>query len=161
MWGSASSRNVPEGLSRDQAWTQIKTFLARAGDIARSRQMIIAIEPLRKQESNIINTGAEALKLVREVNHPQVQMIIDYYHMRVENEDPEIVRTAREHIVHYHFANPAGRRWPHNPGEDPVYARFFQLVKETGFKGGLSIEGTGTFEADAQASLTFFRSELA
>jgi sugar phosphate isomerase/epimerase len=161
VWGSAGSRRVPEGYSRDLAWDQIKEYLKRAGEIARSKQMVIGIEPLRKQESNIINTGAEALRLVHEVNHPGAQMIIDYYHMRIENEDPEIVRTAKEHIVHLHFANPMGRRWPHSPDEDPVYAKFFQILKEINYQGGLSIEGNGTFEADGAASLAFFKEELA
>ena len=161
VWGSASSRNVPEGYSRDQAWQQIKTFLAMAGDLAKSRKIAIAIEPLRKQESNIINSGAEALRLVREVNHPNVKMIIDYYHLRQENEDPEILVQAGDAIVHLHFANPNGRVWPKEAGEDPGYARFFELVKKSGFRGGLSIEGKGTFEADAAESLEFFRKELA
>lgn len=160
VWGSASSREVPPGFSRELAWEQIKTFLARAGDIAKAKQIVIGIEPLRKQESNIINTGAEALKLVHQVNHPHVKMIIDYYHLRVEQEDPEIVRTARDHIVHLHFANPTGRRWPRVESEDPEYARFFGLVKEIGYRGGLSIEGNGTFENDAEASLQFFHREL-
>lgn len=160
VWGSASSREVPAGYSRDQAWSEIKTFLARAGDIAKAKQMVIGIEPLRKQESNIINTGAEALKLVHEVNHPQVKMIIDYYHLRVENEDPEIVRTANDHIVHLHFANPNGRLWPKLPDEDPQYHRFFEILKQINYTGGLSIEGTGTFENDAAAGLSFFRREL-
>jgi D-psicose/D-tagatose/L-ribulose 3-epimerase len=160
VWGSASSRNVPDGYSRDEAWMQIKTFLRRAGDIAKEKQIVIGIEPLRKQESNIINTGAEALRLVHEVNHPHVKMIIDYYHLRVENEDPEIVRTAREHIVHMHFANPTGRRWPKLASEDAEYSRFFRIVKEVGYSGGLSIEGNGKFEGDADASLKFFHDEL-
>ena len=108
-----------------------------------------------------VSSGAEALKLVHEVNHPGAKMIIDYYHMRTENEDPEIVRTAKEHIVHMHFANPAGRRWPHSADEDPVYAKFFQIVKEINYQGGISIEGTGSFDADGEASLAFFKSELA
>jgi sugar phosphate isomerase/epimerase len=160
VWGSASSRNVPEGFSRDEAWGQIRTFLKRAGDIAKSKQLVIAIEPLRKQESNILNTGAESLKMVHEVNHPNVKMIIDYYHLRIENEDPEIVRTAREHIVHMHFANPAGRRWPKSVDEDPEYRRFFQIVKDVKYAGGLSIEGSGSVEEDALASLAFFKSLL-
>ena len=160
VWGSAGSRNVPDGYSRDQAWQQIKSFLGMAGDLAKSRQIAIAIEPLRKQESNIINSGAEALRLVREVNHPNVKMIVDYYHLRQENEDPEILVQARDSIVHLHFANPNGRVWPKNPDEDPVYGRFFELVKKTGFRGGISIEGNGAFEKDAAASLAFFRKEL-
>jgi len=122
--------------------------------------MVIGIEPLRKQESNIINTGAEALQLVHEVNHPQVKMIIDYYHLRIEKEDPEILRTAKEHIVHLHFANPNGRLWPKLPDEDAEYHRFFSILKQINYTGGLSIEGTGTFQNDAAQSLAFFHREL-
>jgi D-psicose/D-tagatose/L-ribulose 3-epimerase len=160
VWGSASSRNVPEGFSREGAWDQIKDFLRQAGDAARLHHCVIAIEPLRHQESNIINTAAEALRLVHQVNHPNVRMIVDYYHLRVENEDPEIIWRARREIVHFHFANPNGRRWPRSADEDPEYARFFQLVKKIGFRGGISIEGNGSFEQDARASLDFFHQEL-
>ena len=160
VWGSAGSRNVPTGYSREKAWNQIKEFLGRAGEIARRHHMIIAIEPLRHQESNIINTGAEALRLVHEVNHPNIKMIIDYYHMRVENESPEIVWKARKEIVHLHFANPHGRLWPKSPAEDPEYGEFFKLVKKIRFHGGISIEGRGSLAQDATASLAFFRQEI-
>jgi D-psicose/D-tagatose/L-ribulose 3-epimerase len=160
VWGSAGSRNVEPGYSREKAWSQIKEFLGRAGDIARRHQIIIAIKPLRHQESNIINTGAEALKLVHEVNHPNIKMIIDYYHMRVEHESPEIVWKARKEIVHFHFANPHGRLWPKSPAEDPVYAEFFRQVKRIHFQGGISIEGWGSLARDATASLAFFRQEI-
>lgn len=160
VWGSAGSRNVPEGFSRDEAWNQIKSFLRLAGDLAAQRKIVIAIEPLRKAESNIINTGAEALRLVHEVGHSNVKMIIDYYHMRVENEDPGILLQAAREIVHLHFANPDGRRWPKLSDKDPLYGRFFQLLRRIEYKGGISIEGKGTFQADAADSLAFFRQEL-
>ena len=132
----------------------------RAGEIARRHNIIIAIEPLRHQESNIINTGAEALQLVHEVHHPNIKMIIDYYHMRVENENPDIVWKARKEIVHFHFANPHGRLWPKSPAEDPEYGEFFKLVKKIHFHGGISIEARGRFAQDAAASLAFFREEI-
>jgi len=160
VWGSASSRNVPEGFPRDRAWQQMVSFLRMAAPLAKARNIVIAIEPLRKQESNIINTGAEAFRLVKEVDDPNVKMIIDYYHLSEEHEDPQILETAREAIVHLHFANPAGRVWPKDPAENAGYAPFFAMVKKTGFRGGLSIEGKGTFEADAAASLAFFKKEL-
>lgn len=155
VWGSASSRNIPAGHSREQAWQEIKRFLQRAGDIAKSHELVIGIEPLRKQESNIINAGAEALRLVDEVKHPNVKMIIDYYHLRMENEDPDILVRARQHVVHLHFANPNGRRWPKSVDDDPEYGRFFQLVKQIGYTGGLSIEGPSRKMAAA-----FVRREL-
>jgi len=161
VWGSAGSRNVPEGFPRERAQQQIAEFLHLAGDVARQHDIVVAIEPLRHQESNILNTGAEALKMVRTVKHPNVRMIIDYYHMREENEDPAILETARHEIVHMHFANPHGRLWPHDLAEDDHYTTFFQLLKKTGYTGGISIEGHGTFDADAAASRAFFRQALA
>ncbi len=161
VWGSAKSRNVSEGFPRAQAWRQIRSFLRMAGGVARRKGMVMAIEPLRRQESNILNTGAETLRMVHEVNHPNVRMIIDYYHLREENENTDIIWKARKQIVHFHFANPHGRLWPQSPAEDSEYAAFFKQVKRIHFRGGISIEAKGSFEKDAAGSLTFFRKELA
>ncbi|HWY69542.1 MAG TPA: sugar phosphate isomerase/epimerase family protein [Terriglobales bacterium] len=160
VWGSAGSRNVPEGFSRRRANEQIAEFLRMAGDIAGQHELVIAIEPLRHQEGNILNTGAEALEMVRSVKHPNVRMIIDYYHLREENEDPKILEAAQREIVHLHFANPHGRVWPHDLAEDDHYAEFFRYLKKTGYSGGISIEGKGTFENDAAASRAFFRAAI-
>lgn len=160
VWGSQDSRNVPEGYSRETAWKQIKEFLFYAGDIAASKNMVIAIEPLRHPDSNIINSGAEAFRLVHEVNHPHIKMMIDFYHMRSEKEDPKILLDAASEIVHIHFANPEGRRWPKSAGEDPEYGRFFSYLKQIRYQQGISIEGRGTLDADGSAGLAFFREEL-
>jgi D-psicose/D-tagatose/L-ribulose 3-epimerase len=160
VWGSAGSRNVPDGFSRQRAWEQIAEFLHAAGDVARRHGILIAIEPLRREESNILNTGAEALRMLRTVQHPNVRMIIDFYHLRQENEDPHVVVNARHEIVHLHFANPNGRLWPHQMAEDPQYGTFFRLLKQIGYSGGISIEGRGSFEADAAQSIAFFQQAL-
>ena len=160
VWGSAGSRNVPEGFSRKQARGQIAAFLKMAGEIARHSHVIVAIEPLRRRESNILNTGAEALEMVRRVKHPNIRMIIDYFHLREENEDPRIIEIGRREIVHLHFANPHGRMWPHDLAEDDHYAPFFGYLKKTGYSGGISIEGQGSFDKDGKASREFFRQAL-
>jgi sugar phosphate isomerase/epimerase len=160
VWGSAGSRNVPEGFSREHAERQIVEFLRMAGEIARKHDLVVAIEPLRHQESNILNTGSETLEMVRRVKHPQVRMILDYFHMREESEDPRIVETARKEIMHFHFANPHGRLWPRDIGEDDHYAAFFRLVKKVGYSGGISVEGKGSFENDGSVCREFFRQAL-
>jgi D-psicose/D-tagatose/L-ribulose 3-epimerase len=159
-WGSAGSRNVPEGFPRDRAQQQIADFLHMAGDVGRQHEIIVAIEPLRHQECNILTTGAEALEMVRRVKHPNVRMIIDYFHLREENEDPRILEVAQHEIVHFHFANPHGRVWPHDLSEDDQYAAFFDYIKKINFSGGISVEGKGSFENDGAASRAFFRKAL-
>jgi len=157
VWGSAGSRNVPEGFPRERATDQIAEFLRMAGDVARQSKIVIAIEPLRQKESNILNTGAEALEMVRRVKRPNVRMIIDYYHLREENEDPRILEVAKHEIVHLHFANPHGRHWPNTLSEDDHYEAFFGYLKKTGYSGGISIEGQGSFEHVGAGSREFFR----
>lgn len=160
VWGSGPSRTVPEGFSRERAQEQIADFLSMAGDLARKHDLTLAIEPLRHQETNTLNTGAEALEMVRRVKHSNVRMIIDYFHMREENEDPQILETARREIVHLHFANPHGRLWPRDLNEDDHYAAFFDWLKKAKFSGGISVEGKGTFEHDGAATREFFRQEI-
>lgn len=160
VWGSGPSRNVPEGFPRDRAQQQIADFLRMAGETARRHDLTVAIEPLRHQETNTLNTGAEALEMVRRVKHPNVRMIIDYFHMREENEDPRILETARHEIVHLHFANPHGRLWPHDLNEDDHYVAFFDSLKKANFSGGISVEGKGSFEQDGTASRVFFRQAI-
>jgi sugar phosphate isomerase/epimerase len=160
VWGSAGSRKVPDGFPRERARQQIAEFLHTAGDIARRHEIIIAIEPLRRQESNILNTGAETLEMVRMAKHSNVRMIVDYFHMREENEDPRIIETAQHEIVHLHFANPHGRAWPHDLKEDIQYEPFFGYLKTVGYGSRISIEGRGSFAADAAQSLAFFQKAL-
>jgi D-psicose/D-tagatose/L-ribulose 3-epimerase len=157
VWGSAGSRNVPEGFLRPRARDQIASFLHMAGELGSRYDMVVAIEPLRHQESNILNTGAEVLEMVRTVKHPNVRMIIDYFHLREENEDPRILEVARQEVVHLHFANPHGRLWPHKFSEDDHYGSFFHYLKKIGYSGGISIEGKGSLEEDGAASLEFLR----
>ena len=130
------------------------------GQVARQSHVIVAIEPFIRQESTILNTGAEALEMVRRVKHPNIRMIIDYFHLRDENEDPRIIEIGRREIVHLHFANPHGRVWPRDLAEDDHYAAFFGYLKKTGYSGGISIEGQGSFERDGKASREFFRQAL-
>jgi sugar phosphate isomerase/epimerase len=158
VWGSAGSRQVPEGFSREGAREQIAEFLRMAAPIAQRHDIVLAIEPLRHQESNILNTGAESLEMVRRVNHPNLRLMIDYYHMREENETSRILETAREEIVHLHFANPHGRAWPHEFNEDQAeYEAFFGYLKKTGYSGRISIEGRGSFEADGALGRSFLK----
>lgn len=160
VWGSAGSRNIPEGFPRERAWNQVATFLQEIAPIAARHRITISLEPLNRKESNILNTGAEALEMVNQVNLPQIRMIIDYYHLRLENESLSIFEKAHDKINHLHFARPAGRLWPDSPEGDSQYSAFFSTLNRLHWKGGLSVEGNGTVSANGRQALAFFRNEL-
>jgi len=160
VWGSAGSRNVPAGFPRERAWEQIAVFLEAIAPIAARHEIAVSLEPLNRKESNILNTGGETLRMVKQVNRPSIQMIIDYYHLRMENEPVSILEEGRGHINHLHFAYPVGRLWPDLATADPLYGEFFATLKRLHWTGGISVEGKGSPEANGPQAVAFFKKEL-
>jgi D-psicose/D-tagatose/L-ribulose 3-epimerase len=161
VFGSGPARNLPDGFPREQAWQQLVEFGKRIAPEAQYHGMVVSIEPLRKQESNIINTAAEGLKLVQEVAHPNFQLMVDFYHLAIEKEDPDILIKAKDHIRHFHFANPNDRVFPLQASEYN-YDKFFQNIRKIGFRGGLSVEAKpkNGITQDGPRSVAFLRSAL-
>jgi sugar phosphate isomerase/epimerase len=141
VFGSGGARRVPDGFAKDEAFAQLVDFGRRAAIEARSHDITIAIEPLRRQETNIINSAAEGLRLVESVNHPNFQLMIDFYHLASEGEDPAIVVRARDHLRHLHMANPQGRVFP-LAWDEFEYAPFFANLRAIGYDRRISVEAT-------------------
>ncbi len=139
VFGSGGARRIPDGFAREEGWKQLVDFGRRAADEAKAHDITIAIEPLRRQESNVINSAGEGLELVKAIDHPNFQLMIDFYHLASEKEDPEIVIRAKDHLRHLHMANPQGRAFPLK-WEEYDYAAFFANLKKIGYDKRISVE---------------------
>jgi sugar phosphate isomerase/epimerase len=156
VFGSSKSKNVPEGYPMARAWSQLVELLRFIDPLVKARGITVAIEPLCKAESNIINTVGEGFQLSRAVDRENIKLLVDYYHLVMEKEDPEILLKAGSYIKHAHFANPVGRLYPVEAEEG--YARFMNLLKRSGYEGRLSVEAyTKDFCRDAKPSLEMLR----
>src|SRR4030042_403744 len=156
VFGSPKSKNVPEGYPMDKAWSQLVELLRHIDPLVRTKGITIVIEPLNKGECNIINTAAEGLQLIKAVDRENIKLLVDYYHLVIEKENPEIILDAGSYIKHIHFANPAGRVYPIE-AEDG-YIRFMNLLKGVGYEGRISVEAyTKDFCHDAKRSVQILR----
>ncbi len=156
VFGSAAAKNVPRGYGHGAAWSQIVELLQRLGPMARQHELTIAIEPISRAESNIVNHAAEGLQLMREVNHPSVRLLVDYYHLMREREDPAIILEAGDAIRHVHIASLARRAFPTRWEED--FTPFFACLRRIRYEGRCSIEAfTEDFTADARLALRALR----
>ena len=157
VFGSSGARQVPEGFDKKEAFAQLVDFGKRAGAAARSRNITIAIEPQRREESNIVNNVGEALAWVEAVNDPNVQLMIDYYHFSVEKEDPAIIPKVKAHLRHLHMANPNQRVMPMDWGEYD-YAPFFAALRGIGYDRLIGLEAsTKDLKADGPKSVALLR----
>jgi D-psicose/D-tagatose/L-ribulose 3-epimerase len=159
--GSGGARRVPDGFSKDEAFTQLVDFCRRIAPVARDNGITIVVEPLRRQETNIINTAREGLALVRAVDRPEVRLLVDYYHLAEEGENADIIAEAGPLLAHTHIANPKGRVYPLSLDESP-YAGFFSNLCKIGYQGRLSVEAsTKDFAAEAPQAVALLRNARA
>jgi sugar phosphate isomerase/epimerase len=156
VFGSGAARNVPQGYPLEHAWLQLVAMLRVAGPLAAANGLTLCIEPLNKGESNIIQTAAEGFTLAKLVDHPQVRLLVDYYHMARDGEDCGIIRTAGELVQHAHFADPEGRAYPRE--NKAHFNDFFGALKDSGYAGRVSLEaGYAQFDRDAPLAQRIMR----
>jgi sugar phosphate isomerase/epimerase len=158
VFGSGGARNVPDGFDRITAKKQITDFARMSAELAAVQGVTIVAEPLNRGECNIINTVAEAMEYVRAVDHPNFQCLVDSYHFWLEDEPLENLRSAMPWIKHVHLADKDGRVAPGLSGKSD-YRPFFGVLKEGGYDGLVSFEGTAMtdFAVTAPRVLEFIK----
>jgi D-psicose/D-tagatose/L-ribulose 3-epimerase len=75
--GSPKQRNVPTGSTREAALERARECFSRVAVTARDRGMVYCIEPLSTRETDLINTIADAARLVDEIDSPGLKTMID------------------------------------------------------------------------------------
>lgn len=105
--GSPKQRNVLDGVSYEQAWQwALETFrepVARA----EKRGVTICFEPLSPAETNFINTAAEAIRFVQQLNSPHFKIILDVKAMSSEAKTiPQIIQESAAYIGYFHANDP-------------------------------------------------------
>lgn len=160
VFGSGPAKSVPDGFSMEEGYKQLVELTKKLAEIAEKHSITIVIEPLRKQESNLINTFAEGVTLAKDVDHPAVKVLVDYYHLVEENEPVEnLEKWGKEYLRHIHFARQSGRNYPTDLKEDEKrYKEFFEALEKIGYSSRISVEAyTDDFSADAPKALSVLK----
>ena len=155
VFGSGKSRNCPEGMTYGEAFRRLVEVTRLTGEIAQQYGVVIVIEPLNRTETNMINSMAEGAALVAMVNHPNVQLLCDSFHVAKENEPfTDVVRLGG--VSHVHVATKEGRRYPLE--KDADLTALYEALKATNYDGMISIEGkTDDMAQDAPVSIALLK----
>ncbi|NLY30643.1 MAG: sugar phosphate isomerase/epimerase [Firmicutes bacterium] len=137
-FGSPNQRTILPGVSRETALTLAVEGLQICGETARSHGVMICLEALPPAQTNFLNTNAEVRALVRAVDHPNVQMMIDVKSMYVEDMPiPDNIH-ACQGLFHHVHANDANQRWPGSGDVD--FRPIFRALQDVGYDGYVSVE---------------------
>lgn len=159
VFGSGGARRIPDGFERSTAWEQIAAFCRGMAPLAEKHGVTVAVEPLNRAECNVLTTVAESARLVRQVDHPALRLLVDAYHLLKDGDSLEDVVANADLLAHVHVATLPNRLAP--ALEECDLSPFFQALRRAGYHGRISFEGNlpGDWQ-DLRKSLAWMRNEV-
>ena len=112
--------------------------LKNAGQHAQGSNVLLAVEPLNRFESDVLCTTQQAIELLDAVDQPAVKLMLDTFHMHMEESSiPEAIRLAGELVVHFQ-ANENHRGFPGTGATD--WVAVCRALHDIGYTGPISLE---------------------
>lgn len=124
--------------ARAERWKRGVESLAAVAEEAERADARLGIEVLNRYESDFLTTTADGVRLCQAVGHPRMGLLLDTFHMNMEERDlGEAIRSARGFITHFHACeNDRGA-----PGSGHVdWAEVRDALRDVGYQGICTIE---------------------
>jgi len=87
----------------NKQWKTVVGHLKTLSKEAENAGVQICIEPLNRFETDFINTCDQVLKLVQDVGSPALKVMLDTFHMNIEEKNQaQAVRKAGKYLGHLH-----------------------------------------------------------
>ncbi len=136
--GSPNQRDVQEGVPYRVAWGRFVDMIEACLDRAAARGVTLCMEALPADSTNFCTSLDEAVKMVRQVDHPNFQTMFDVHNARLEVESlPELLRRYMPYIRHVHVQEMDGSY----PGAgDFDFSAILSVLQEEGYPGYVSAE---------------------
>ncbi len=151
-------RGVPdESVSEKQAEEWMIEALKICTAKALEEGVRLALEPLVRYETPLINTVSQGLELIETVGAENLGLLLDTFHMNVEEPSiEESIRNCGDRIFHFHVAD--SNRW--HPGAGHLdFRSILEALYSTGYSGFVSGEFMPVPDANvsAQRAIQYLR----
>lgn len=132
---------VPEGLSQSEAHKVFIDNIRYAADKLAEENIILLMEMINTKDvpGFFLKTTAQALDILEEVNHPNIKIQYDIYHMqKMEGELARTIEANIDNIKHMQLADNPGR---HEPGTGEInYPFLFEFIDQLPYEGWIGCE---------------------
>lgn len=148
VFGSGGARNVPYtfGPNAPKKQADIEYGVVQYTEFCRQLAARIAdcnvavvIEPLRPNESNVINYVWQGLQVVEDIGSPRIRQLADLFHMMMGRETADSIVQAGDRLKHVHIATYTARSFP-GANDTEKFAPYFAALRKIGYTGGVSCE---------------------
>ena len=155
MYSAAGRTQVMDARDRSAQRARAANALRDVADLAAERGITLAIEPLNRFETDLINTVDQALALLEVIDRPNVGLAFDTFHAHIEEKDlADAVRAAGGRLVSFQ-ASESDRG---TPGTGQVrWDDAFAALRDIGYAGPVIVESFDWTDPDVAAALSLWR----
>jgi D-psicose/D-tagatose/L-ribulose 3-epimerase len=129
---------LPEGAQKQPYVDRSIASMKQAAKVAADHNVVLNMEVVNRFEQFILNTCDEALDYVKQVGSPHVKIMLDTFHMNIEEDHiGEAVVKAGSYLGHLHIGE--NNRRPPGYGHIP-WDELAQAINKIGYKGNIVME---------------------
>lgn len=135
-WNKTFTKGI---IDKSAAWERsilaVKEIMKSAEDMG----ITFAVEVVNRYESSLVNTAEEAIKYVDEVDSPNCKILLDTYHMNIEEDSfAGAIRSVGSRLGHFHVGE-CNRKPPNEQGKMP-WDEITGALKEINYQGAIVME---------------------
>lgn len=138
MYSAVGKARMVPPEQRKTEWDRAVRNLRKMCEEAKAAGLALALEPLNRFESDLVNTAEDVMRLVRDIDHPAAGVLLDSFHMSIEERSMEQAFVAAgERLLHVQVSE--NYRGVPGTGQTP-WDSFRRGLERAGYKGVVSIE---------------------
>ena len=133
-WGISNTL----GKEKQDKFKNSAKSIKKISSLLTEKNIKLGIEPLNRYESDCINRVDEGLRLCELIDHPNVGLLLDTYHMNIEEKDMcQSIEKAKDKLFHFQVAeNDRGV-----PGTGSInWVEIFNTLKKINYNKNVSLE---------------------
>jgi D-psicose/D-tagatose/L-ribulose 3-epimerase len=117
MYSATGKTRLLSAPEREAQWRLSIDSMKRASDHASKKGVKLAVEPLNRFETDLLNTVAQAMDWLGRLGRDNVGLLLDTFHMNIEERNiPDAIRLGGDKVFHFHgCSNDRG-----TPGKDHI-----------------------------------------
>lgn len=154
MYSAVGKARMVPIQQRKKEWDLAVKNLRIVCEMAAARGLQIALEPLNRFESDLINTVDDVVKLIDDIDHPAAQIMVDGFHMSIEEKDLEqAIIKAGEKLIHVQVSE----NYRGTPGTGQTNWNAYRSgLEKINYTGVVSIESFTTENRELAGAVCFW-----
>jgi D-psicose/D-tagatose/L-ribulose 3-epimerase len=154
MYSAVGKARMVSPEQRKKEWQLAVTNLRKVCDAAARRGLQIALEPLNRFESDLVNTADDVVRMVNDIDHPCARIMLDGFHMNIEEKDIEnAIVTAGDKLIHLQVAE----NYRGTPGTGQTnWGAYRRGLEAVNYKGIITIESFTTDNKELAGAVCFW-----